>query len=77
MPIDDDAGIASIVAAVRVITILASFSSIGPPAASKTKILNVFSPDFVRVTSTVAPSFRATRPEDQPVSRLSTWNAAP
>jgi hypothetical protein len=37
----------------------------------------MLSPGLVRLTSTLAPSFSATRPDDQPVSRLSIWNSMP
>jgi hypothetical protein len=64
-------------AAVRAMTILSSFRETGPPFESNTKILNVFSPGFARLSSTVAPSLSAIRPDDQPVSRLSIWNSVP
>ena len=58
-------------AAVRAMTILSSRSDTGPPLESNTNTLKVLSPGLVRLSSIPAPSFRAMRPEDHPVSRLS------
>lgn len=43
----------------------------GPPLESNTNTLKVLSPGLVRLSSIPAPSFKAMRPEDHPVSRLS------
>ncbi|EKD63176.1 MAG: hypothetical protein ACD_51C00324G0001, partial [uncultured bacterium] len=62
MPIDEDDGIPSMFAAVLVMTILLSPILTCPPTPSKTNILKILSPDFVKLTSTFAPSFRGIRP---------------
>ena len=71
MAMECEAGMASILAAVRLMTILSWLRAIGPPLPSNRNTLNVFSPGFDKLSSTLAPSFKTTRPEDQPVSKLS------
>lgn len=71
MPMEEEAGIASIVAAVLEIIILLFSNLTGPPLASKTNTLNVFSPDLCNSTSRATPSFSFIFPDDHPVSRLS------
>ena len=73
---DEEAGMPAS-SVVRVITILLFSNLTGPPLASNIQTLKVLSPILDKVTSIVAASFKATRPESHPVSKLSILNSAP
>ena len=66
-PIELEAGIACMLAAVLVITMLLFFNDILLPELSKTNTLNSLSPDFDNGRRKETPFFSSTLPDVQPV----------